>query len=336
MECDNTYSRHWNEGYVCLPNNFGHDIKSSSHFRILFLIVTFNYCNTKPLSLNYLKKLSGKSVNTIRAALKEFEQLGYIEKVGEYSREENRPNVYRITNKYKIHSMIPLNGLISLDEDDEPISKIDSTPISKIDSAPISKIDSKELTIKKNNKKDKRKPGDVETSPHPPAFFKKSKKEKSKFKTTLDDRKQAVMAFKEFGERNYSENNLELDKYLSERLNDGYTIDQIIQVIEAKCKEWCNEHKMRMWIKPSTILGYKFESYFNDMNDFNRVGQNKPRMNKLIYARDNFDMGNEYLEWASINLNAIEKRIIDAITLKNLKLYTEERLANFIRVTVGE
>lgn len=47
------------------------------------------------------------------------------------------------------------------------------------------------------------------------------------------------------------------------RLNEGYSLDDFIDVINKKCLDWLNDSKMSVYLRPETLFGTKFESYLN-------------------------------------------------------------------------
>lgn len=47
------------------------------------------------------------------------------------------------------------------------------------------------------------------------------------------------------------------------RLNEGYSLDDFIVVIDKKCVDWLNDSKMSVYLRPETLFGTKFESYLN-------------------------------------------------------------------------
>lgn len=47
------------------------------------------------------------------------------------------------------------------------------------------------------------------------------------------------------------------------RLNEGFTLDDFIVVIDKKTMEWINDSKMSAYLRPETLFGTKFESYLN-------------------------------------------------------------------------
>lgn len=53
-------------------------------------------------------------------------------------------------------------------------------------------------------------------------------------------------------------------KHIKARLNEGFTVEDIKTVIDKKVKEWLNNDKMNKYLRPETLFGTKFESYFNE------------------------------------------------------------------------
>lgn len=47
------------------------------------------------------------------------------------------------------------------------------------------------------------------------------------------------------------------------RLNECYTLDDFIVVIDKKASEWLNDEKMSKYLRPETLFGSKFENYLN-------------------------------------------------------------------------
>lgn len=58
----------------------------------------------------------------------------------------------------------------------------------------------------------------------------------------------------------YSKNST---KHINARLNDGFSPDELKDVIEFKFKQWGNDSKMSEYLRPETLFGSKFESYLN-------------------------------------------------------------------------
>lgn len=53
-------------------------------------------------------------------------------------------------------------------------------------------------------------------------------------------------------------------EYISARLSEGYTAQQLCRAVDNICGKWLGDPKMEMYIRPQTIFGkQKFESYLN-------------------------------------------------------------------------
>lgn len=52
-------------------------------------------------------------------------------------------------------------------------------------------------------------------------------------------------------------------KHINARLSDGFSPDEIKDVIDFKFKQWGNDPKMSEYLRPETLFGSKFESYLN-------------------------------------------------------------------------
>ena len=50
-------------------------------------------------------------------------------------------------------------------------------------------------------------------------------------------------------------------RHLIARINEGYTMKQIMTVIRNKTVEWEEDEKMRKFLRPETLFGTKFDSY---------------------------------------------------------------------------
>ncbi|MGL6009673.1 MAG: conserved phage C-terminal domain-containing protein [Culicoidibacterales bacterium] len=62
--------------------------------------------------------------------------------------------------------------------------------------------------------------------------------------------------------RKFSTSTLRTAQNVNARLKDGYTVDDILKVIEFKHSEWSGDEKMEQYLRPETLFGTgKFESY---------------------------------------------------------------------------
>lgn len=73
--------------------------------------------------------------------------------------------------------------------------------------------------------------------------------------------------------KNYKTNSVINRKFITQRLNDGFTIDDFKQVITVKSTNWLNS-KMEQFLRPETLFSNKFESYLNE-----NVVSNAPNSN---------------------------------------------------------
>ena len=56
-------------------------------------------------------------------------------------------------------------------------------------------------------------------------------------------------------------------RLIAARLKDGTTVDQVKEVIDAKCSEWLNDEKMSGYLRPITLFAASnFESYLGALN----------------------------------------------------------------------
>jgi len=51
--------------------------------------------------------------------------------------------------------------------------------------------------------------------------------------------------------------------HINARLNEGYSLDDFIAVIDKKHAEWHNKPDMAQYLRPQTLFGTKFEGYLN-------------------------------------------------------------------------
>ena len=60
----------------------------------------------------------------------------------------------------------------------------------------------------------------------------------------------------------YRYNTANTRKHIIARFNDGYAVDDFVQVIDKKTGEWMGT-KFQQYLRPDTLFGNKFESYLN-------------------------------------------------------------------------
>jgi uncharacterized phage protein (TIGR02220 family) len=87
--------------------------------------------------------------------------------------------------------------------------------------------------------------------------------------------------------KNYKNNSVINRKFITQRLNDGFTLEDFKQVISVKSMNWLGG-KMEAFLRPETLFSNKFESYLNE----NAVS-NSPKSN-LKNTYDQVNLATEY------------------------------------------
>jgi len=87
--------------------------------------------------------------------------------------------------------------------------------------------------------------------------------------------------------KNYKTNSVINRKFITQRLNDGFTIEDFKQVIVVKSTNWLGS-KMEQFLRPETLFSNKFEAYLNE-----NVVSNMPKSN-LKNTYDQVNIATEY------------------------------------------
>jgi uncharacterized phage protein (TIGR02220 family) len=87
--------------------------------------------------------------------------------------------------------------------------------------------------------------------------------------------------------KNYKHNSAINRKFITSRLNDGFTIDDFKKVIAVKSTNWLGS-KMEQFLRPETLFSNKFESYLNE-----NIVYNAPNSN-LKNTYDQVNLATEY------------------------------------------
>lgn len=48
------------------------------------------------------------------------------------------------------------------------------------------------------------------------------------------------------------------------RIDEGFSFDDFVVVINKKCRQWSKDEKMAKFLRPETLFGTKFEGYLNE------------------------------------------------------------------------
>jgi uncharacterized phage protein (TIGR02220 family) len=88
--------------------------------------------------------------------------------------------------------------------------------------------------------------------------------------------------------KNYKTNSVINRKFINQRMNDGFSVDDFKQVISIKSQNWLGG-KMEQFLRPETLFSNKFESYLNE-----KVVNNSPNSN-LKNAYDQVSIATELI-----------------------------------------
>lgn len=111
-----------------------------------------------------------------------------------------------------------------------------------------------------------------QTSDEQVTTIQESNKDKEEKKDThLTERKQIIEYLNQKCGTKYRHGSDVAKKHINARLNEGYSIEDFIKVIDKKYKEWHGtEHEK--YLTPETLFGNKFEKYLNQ-----KINEPKPK-----------------------------------------------------------
>ena len=87
--------------------------------------------------------------------------------------------------------------------------------------------------------------------------------------------------------KNYKTTSVINRKFITQRLNDGFSIEDFKQVISVKSTNWLGS-KMEQFLRPETLFSNKFESYLNE-----NIVSNAPNSN-LKNTYDQVNLATEF------------------------------------------
>lgn len=65
-------------------------------------------------------------------------------------------------------------------------------------------------------------------------------------------------------DKNFKPSSSATKKHINARLNEGFTFDDFVVVIDSKVAEWKDDKTMMKYIRPETLFGGKFDGYLNE------------------------------------------------------------------------
>lgn len=64
--------------------------------------------------------------------------------------------------------------------------------------------------------------------------------------------------------KHFRHNTDKTKKLIKARIREGFTVDDFKRVIDIKTKQWGKDKKMKIYLRPETLFGSKFEAYLNE------------------------------------------------------------------------
>lgn len=74
-------------------------------------------------------------------------------------------------------------------------------------------------------------------------------------------RKEVIDHLNEVTGASYRHSSNATKRHLDARLREGFTVEQLITVIDTKAGQWLHDQKMKAYLRPQTLFGSKCESY---------------------------------------------------------------------------
>lgn len=96
---------------------------------------------------------------------------------------------------------------------------------------------------------------------------------------------QVVSHLNEITGSNYKSTSKTTQAKIIARLNEGFTLDDFIAVIDKKFNEW-KETEMEKYLRPETLFGTKFESYLNQKTITKKSSRDKLREIEEKFLRE--------------------------------------------------
>lgn len=87
----------------------------------------------------------------------------------------------------------------------------------------------------------------------------------------VEDSKAVIRHLNNVTGKRYRENDRNV-AFVTARLNEHFTVEECMAVIDKKAAKWMHDPKMRDYLRPQTLFGTKFESYLNEPDADARSG----------------------------------------------------------------
>ncbi|MBK2258418.1 conserved phage C-terminal domain-containing protein [Francisella philomiragia] len=98
-----------------------------------------------------------------------------------------------------------------------------------------------------------------------PSIYKPSYKPSIKNnKKDSDICKKVIDYLNQIAKTNYKSNSKQTRSLIQARIKEGFTLEDFIQVINNKTKQWISNPEMVAYLRPQTLFGTKMEAYLNE------------------------------------------------------------------------
>ena len=217
-----------NGGYSICFNEWALDKSIKDELGLLLIISSLTaekgYCYA---SNEYLAQLFTTNTTTISRKIKKLEEKKYIK------------------IKYEKKGCSIISRKIQLTKVTPTINKNDNGTINKNDNRTIIKNDKENNINNLNNT--------IINNKYCPVS---SKQDEISYKDIVE-----YLNLK--AKTHYRDTSKKTKDLINARYNENFTIEDFKRVIDNKCEEWLNNNKMKVYLRPETLFGDKFESYLN-------------------------------------------------------------------------
>ena len=220
------------------------------------------------------------------------EQLNLLNKISPMgvTRQDQREQL-DATNGRTIKNKEIKNTVLKIDNNKEKGEQVPTPPLED---------DVIDISLKTEPKEEKKKvpPKKKETAEDAPYYFEVTQvlaalTEKTGAKYRIPTKKSLLLRYGPY-------------QIITARIKEGFVLEDLISVIDSKCKEWLSSEKMCKYLIPSTLFSKsKFESYLASTSIKSTNSTNNGNQHPLITDREMHD-----------------KVLTLECTLKNLRIYT--------------
>lgn len=197
-----------------------------------------------------LAAISKDNTTAVKSALDELQKLGYVKITKKYPNETDSGRIEYIYDVFEIKQAAEKQDLEILPLEIQPIEN-------------RALLNTNIVRTKEEEKKENKNNGQVESSESKPRSLEDIRKELISKKSAPDNRAVSVIEkLNELAGTRYRASKNSLQPIVA-RLNEGFTLEELLMVVEYKCQEWKGTD-MQKYLRPETLFRpSKFEGYLN-------------------------------------------------------------------------